>query len=203
MIAAVLLAAGRAQRFGGPQKLVAPVPHEGETVPLVRLSVLGLIDAGIEKIVVVLGRDAQLVRACLDGLDVTCVVNSDFSAGMSGSLRIGVDGVMQRWPASSGVLIALGDQPLLHTGITEALLEEPVTCDGRSIVAPRFRGEVGNPVIFLRALVPELLLVTGDRGARGVVERDPTRVRYVDFDRDAPPDVDTVADLAGFARDPR
>jgi molybdenum cofactor cytidylyltransferase len=63
-------------------------------------------------------------------------------------------------------------------------------------VAPRFRGNAGNPVLFSRALVPELLLVTGDRGARAVVERDPSRVEYVAFDRDAPLDVDTLDDLA-------
>jgi CTP:molybdopterin cytidylyltransferase MocA len=40
--------------------------------------------------------------------------------------------------------------------------------------------------------------VAGDRGARSVVEREPTRVRYVDFDRPPPLDVDTVSDLTAF-----
>ena len=64
------------------------------------------------------------------------------------------------------------------------------------IIAPRFAGESGNPVLFSRELAPELLVTSGDRGARSVVEREPGRVRYVEFDFPAPLDIDTVQDLA-------
>ena len=47
-------------------------------------------------------------------------------------------------------------------------------------------------MLFDRTLTPELLALTGDRGARGVVEHDPARVSYVDIDRRAPRDVDTA-----------
>lgn len=200
MIAAVLLSAGRAQRFDGPQKLLAAVPYEGGTVPLVRLSVLGLMEGGVQHILVVGGRDGALVRDCLAGLEVSFVLNEAFASGMSSSLRVGVQEAAQRWPESVGVLIALGDQPLVDSGIVAALLERVVararTASEPWIVAPRFRGTAGNPVIFSRALLSELLLLTGDRGARGIVERDPSRVDYVDFDREAPLDVDTLDDLA-------
>src|SRR5207248_7186742 len=103
--------------------------------------------------------------------------------------------VSRQWPDAASLLIALGDQPLLGSGIigelakrfgVETERESPVR-----IVAPRFRGEAGTPVLFSRDLVPELLRITGDRGARSVVDRDATRVAYVDFDRPAPPDIDS------------
>jgi molybdenum cofactor cytidylyltransferase len=207
MIAAVLLAAGRARRFDGRQKLLAAIPHDGGHVPLVRLSVLGLMEAGMRHIVVVGGQAAGQVHQCLEGLDVAFVVNEGFATGMSSSLRIGVDEAVRRWPDSEGVLIALGDQPLFGTAIIEVLLECFATRErgpnGPAIIAPRFRGEGGNPVLFSRGLVPELLLISGDRGARAVVERDPARVRYVDFDRDAPLDVDSVGDLADLTENLR
>ena len=53
-------------------------------------------------------------------------------------------------------------------------------------------------MLFDRTLAPELLAVGGDRGARIVVERDATRVSYVEFDRDVPLDVDTPGDVAAL-----
>lgn len=170
-------------------------------MPLVRLAVLALCEAGLEH-VVVLGRDAATVRACVADLGSRFVVNSAFASGMSSSLRAGVEYAQEHWPGADGLLIALGDQPLAGSGIVEALVERfrrvPHDSSRPLIVAPRYRGELGNPVLFDRSLAPELLAVTGDRGARSVIERDATRVQYVDFDRSAPHDVDTPADLSFF-----
>lgn len=208
MIAGVLLAAGSARRFGGTQKLLASVPNRnGErAVPLVRLAVLGLVEAELEH-VVVLGREAGAVRACVADLGSTFVVNTAFSSGMSSSLRAGVEHALAHWRSVDGLLIALGDQPLAGTGIVEVLVERFRSTAGQGnrplIVAPRYRGELGNPVVFDRTLAPELLGVTGDRGARSVVERDPSRVSYVDFDRPAPRDVDTAGDLSALSAELR
>jgi len=208
MIVGILLAAGRAQRFDGTQKMLAPVPNEnGErAVPLVRLAVLGLCEAGLDH-VVVLGREAEAVRAAVADLGSSFVVNAAFESGMSSSLRAGVEYALEHWRAADGVLIALGDQPLAGSGIVELLVERfrSVPDDpGRPlVVVPRYRGELGNPVLFDRTLAPELLAVTGDRGARGVVERDPTRVSYVDFDRMPPRDVDTPADVTALSAELR
>jgi molybdenum cofactor cytidylyltransferase len=202
MIAAVVLAAGNARRFDGTQKLLAPVQYEGATLPLVRLTVAGLVSAGVDRIVIVGGRDAELVRLALDGLDVEFAVNPDYASGMSSSLRVGVAAAVGRWSDAESLLIALGDQPLAGTGVVESLVKARVASGpgdaDPQIVAPRFQGELGTPVLFARILVPELLAVAGDRGAKGVVKRKPARVRYVDFDRPAPLDVDTVSDLTAF-----
>jgi molybdenum cofactor cytidylyltransferase len=204
MITAVLLAAGTARRFDGRQKLLARVPHAGTTVPLVRLSVIGLMEAKLERIVVVVGRDADSVRQSVQDLGVTVVANAAYAAGMSGSLRVGVEEAARRWPDSEALLVALGDQPVIGRGIVERLVRELEQVSGgadrQQIVAPRFEGVFGTPVLFARALIPELLAVTGDRGARAVVECEPARVRYVDFAEPAPPDVDTASDLASLTR---
>jgi molybdenum cofactor cytidylyltransferase len=200
MIAAVLLAAGSARRFDGTQKLLAQLSYQGMPVPLVRLAALGLVEAGLERIVVVVGREAELVRERLTGLDVQFVANPAYDSGMSSSLRAGVEEAIRHWPDSHALLIALGDQPLVGSGTVEALAAAfEGSGGGVKIAAPRYRGEPGTPVLFVRELVPELLGVSGDHGARGVVRRDPARVAYVDFDRPAPVDVDTVEDLAAFS----
>ena len=206
MIVGVVLAAGSARRFDGTQKMLARVPNRnGERpVPLVRLAVLGLCEAGLDH-VVVLGREAEAVRACVADLGSSFVVNADFASGMSTSLRTGVEYALDHWPAADGLLIALGDQPVAGTGILELLVEHfrPEQGVKPLIVAPRYRGELGNPVLFDRTLAPELLAVTGDRGARSVVERDPARVRHVEFDRTPPRDVDTPDDVTALSAELR
>jgi molybdenum cofactor cytidylyltransferase len=201
MIAAVLLAAGSARRFDGTQKLLAMVPTKDGAVALVRHSVAGLLSAGLPNVVVVTGRDDDQVRRALNGMDVRFVFNPDYASGLSTSLKKGLSEALRLWPKADELLVALGDQPLTGTGIIEALLSVDRTPHDRRrhpIVVPRFRGQYGNPVLFARELAPELLEVTGDRGARAIIERDPSRVRYVDFDRAMPLDVDTVRDLAAL-----
>ena len=207
MIAAVLLAAGSARRFGGSQKLLASVPHEGGNIPLVRLSVIGLLAAKLERIVVVVGREGESVRQCLSDVPVEIVANSEAETGMSSSLRVGVAEGARRWPDSEGILIALGDQPIVAREIIDSLVAAlRDRSDGGcapAIVAPRFEGMLGTPVLFTLPLLPELLALRGDHGARSVIERDGSRVRFVDFDRPAPLDVDTVTDLTNLTSELR
>jgi molybdenum cofactor cytidylyltransferase len=204
VIVGILLAAGSARRFGGTQKLLAHIPsRSGERpLPLVRLAVLGLCEAGLDH-VVVLGREAQAVRDALADLGSSFVVNPEFATGMSSSLRTGVQFALEHWPTADGLLIALGDQPLGGSGIVESLTgrfpDAREETNRPLIVAPRYRGELGNPVLFDRTVAPELLEITGDRGARSVVERDPTRVCYVELDRSAPRDVDTPGDMTALS----
>jgi len=198
MIAAVLLAAGSARRFDGSQKLLALVPTAAGPTPLVRHSASALLEAGLTHVVVVIGRDAEGVRASLAGLNVRFVVNEEYAKGLSTSLRLGVSEAIRVWPADEAVLIALADQPLTGTGVIESILRAVAEGSDGSIIAPRFRGELGNPVLFRRVVIPELLAVKGDRGARGVVERDQSRVQYVDFESATPPDIDTSSDLAAL-----
>lgn len=202
MIAAVLLAAGNARRFDGTQKLLAMIPTKNGRAPLVRHSVAGLLEAGLQNVVVVTGRDADGVRCSLEGMDLRFVFNPEYALGLSGSLKIGVTEAIRLWPKLTDLLVALGDQPITGTGILEALLSARQSRRGQvqcAIVAPRYRGSLGNPVLFARELLPELLRdATGDRGARALIDRNPSRVQYVDFEREMPVDVDTLGDLAAL-----
>ena len=71
---------------------------------------------------------------------------------------------------------------------------------GAAIVAPRYREGRGNPVLFTAAVFPELLRLTGDQGARAIVEADAARVALVPFDLPMPRDVDTPEDYESLRR---
>ena len=186
MIAAIVLAAGASTRMGR-QKLVLPM-RDGRS--LARVSVEQVLAAGLDDVVVVLGREAEAVAESLRGLRVRTVVNPRYAEGQSTSLRAGLDAL---GPATTAAVIALGDQPLADPGVIGRLVAA-FRATGRPIVVPVYRDGRGNPVLFAATLFPELRAVTGDRGGRGVIARDPGRVAEVPFDAAMPADIDTPED---------
>lgn len=194
MIAAVVLAAGRASRFGS-SKLLAPL----HGAPVVRRTVERALASRVGAVLVVTGADGAAVADALAGLPVRLVPNARWESGMGTSLAAGIAAL----PAeAAAAVILLGDQPTVDPATIEAVIAAHAR-SGRPIVAPRYRGEHGHPVLFARSVFPELRALAGDRGARAVVERDPARVEVVPVDRAAPADVDTPADLARVARGER
>jgi molybdenum cofactor cytidylyltransferase len=190
MIAAVVLAAGASRRFGAPKLLL---PIQGR--PLVRLVVEQVLSSGVDAVHVVVGPVEAGVRQALQGLGGSIVRNPDFAEGMSTSLRTGVAALSDQTEAA---IVVLADQPL-HTPAVIDLLVETFRSSGRPIVAPVYNGTRGNPVLFAASLFPELLTVTGDRGAREVIARDPARVALVRFPFLPPPDIDTPEDYQRFS----
>jgi molybdenum cofactor cytidylyltransferase len=190
MIAAIVLAAGASRRFGA-QKLLAELHGK----PVIRWTVEHIREAGVNDVIVVLGRDRERVRKALEGLDVRFVVNEEYAAGLSASLRTGVQALTADTRAA---VIALGDQPTVGCSVVDPLIER-YRESGRPVVAPDYRGIRGNPVLFDASLFSELATVRGDFGAREVIARDPSRVEMVELDCDAPEDVDTEEELEKLA----
>ena len=71
---------------------------------------------------------------------------------------------------------------------------------GHAIVAPVYDGVRGNPVIFDRRLFPELMMLTGDRGARDLIDRHTDALIAVPFAFPPPVDIDTQEDLQKLQR---
>ena len=185
MIAGIVLAAGLSLRMGQPKLLL-----DWGGKPVVRRAVERVKAGGMDEIVIVLGHEGQAIREALKGLPVRFVENPEPEAGQASSIACGVSAL---GPAAGAALIALGDQPALPPEVIPRLLQT-FHETGKAIVAPLYRGVQGNPVLFAAAVFPELRALTGDRGARSVVEKDPARVALVSFDLAMPADLDTFED---------
>jgi molybdenum cofactor cytidylyltransferase len=187
-VAAVLLAAGRSRRFVSRQKLLLPLRGQ----PLVRCAARNLVDSGVIDLVVVVGPDGGLIRAALRGLDARFVENPDPSAGIGTSIAAGVSSLGSE---TKGVAVALGDMPSVNAE-TVRILARAFTEAGRGIIVPVSAGQRGHPVIFdLKRYRAELACLSGDRGARGILDANPQDVwEVVVEDPGIHLDIDTAAD---------
>ncbi|HEY2163342.1 MAG TPA: nucleotidyltransferase family protein [Gemmatimonadaceae bacterium] len=188
MIVGLLLAAGGGRRFGS-QKLLARL----HGAPIVATAA-GTLAPLVDRLIVVVGSEAQAVTDALAGIDVTLVENPRWADGLSTSLKLGVLAAPKETKA---VVVTLGDQP----GIDPALVRKVIARwreTGHPIVSTRYRGNRGHPVLLGCSVFGEVGAISGDAGARSLMERDTTRVAFVDVDADAPPDVDTPDDLAAL-----
>lgn len=185
-IAGLILASGMSRRFGPANKLLATV--DGEAV--LRRTVHPYLAAGLAPLIVVVGYEAERIIPTLEGLPVQLVLNPDFREGQSRALVRGMGAL----PADvRAVVIGVGDQPLLTVDVIEMLLAMYRRTHA-PIVAPRYGGKPGNPVLFDRRVFPELMTVVGDQGGRSVVRNHDDTVS-TDVDASAHLDVDTEEDL--------
>ena len=192
-VAIVVLAAGRSSRMAPQHKLLVP-GRDGRA--MVARVVDNLLAAPIRPVIVVTGHRAAEVEAALAGKPVTLVASPGWDQGLSASLQAGIAAV----PADArAVIVCLGDMPLVTARTIERLVAAYDPNEGRSIVAPTFKGELGNPVLWDRAFFAEMMALTGDRGARGLLERHGEHLATVVMDDDAVlRDVDTAEQLAGL-----
>jgi molybdenum cofactor cytidylyltransferase len=186
MIFGVLLAAGMSSRMGRPKQLL-----EWRGRPMVRHMAEQALASQLSGLVVVTGADASAARAALVGLDgpVQTVENPDYAAGQAGSLRAGLAVL----PGSTeAAVVLLVDQPLVTPALIDLVLAAYDADRSLLAVVPRYDGRRGNPVLLAAPLFAELGLLTGDVGARSVLERYAERVRWLDVDDPAVvTDVDT------------
>jgi molybdenum cofactor cytidylyltransferase len=183
--AAIVLAAGLSRRMGRPKLLL-----DLRGKPVIRHTTERLLAASMEQVLVVVGPQHDSLGKALEGLDVRLVVNPTPEAGQGSSVGAGIRALP---PGTEAVLIALGDQPGLSIDVISRLLEA-LKIPGKSIAAPRYADGLGNPVLFSAEVFAELLALPGDRGARSVVERDPSRLAVVDIASLMPSDLDTPED---------
>src|SRR5262245_50251648 len=176
-IAAIILAAGSASRMGQPKQLL-----DWGGRPLVRLVAEQALAARLDRVLVVVGAASDAVAAALADLPVELIENPAYAEGQSTSLRAGIAALS---PDISAALVLLGDQPFVSPQIMTRIVEE-WRASGAAIVAPAYRGQRGNPVLFARRVFGELLAIEGDQGARTILAADPARVRKVPFDDDRP-----------------
>lgn len=162
-IVSLILAAGLSRRFGLENKLL----HEVDGDSVVSRVVRAHLEAGLSPLVV-LGHESELVSEALEALPVRTIMNPDFEDGMGSSIAAGaksLDLVEIR-----GVSICPGDLPWLKPDTIAQIVEIFVANEGQKIVLPQCGERRGHPVFFPASAIRSLASLSGDQGARRIVE---------------------------------
>ena len=191
-VAAIVLAAGQSSRMGAQNKLL--LRDGGDS--LVRHAVKMAVLSQLKPVIVVLGHEADAVRADLAGLDVRFAVNADFAQGLASSLKCGIAALPEN---IDGAAIILADMPLLDAGLIDRLYAAFQAEPKALAVVPEHEGVWGNPCILAAALFTEVAQLNGDQGAKKILEAQRDMVVEMPVSSEAASrDIDTPEDWARY-----
>jgi molybdenum cofactor cytidylyltransferase len=193
-VGAIILAAGRARRFAAgadDSKVLAQLRGQA----LVRHVTEAALASRARPVIVVTGQAGEKVEAALAGLPLTAIRNSDPDLGLSHSLHLGLAALPE---GAAGALILLADMPY----VTAALIDRLITAFTAAAkpphaVVPLYKGQRGNPVLLGAGFFQQAMTISGDRGARALLEAAGADVLDYPIDDDAIMiDIDTREALA-------
>lgn len=193
-VAAIILAAGRARRFqagADDSKVLAELAGK----PLVRHVAEAAVGSQAHPIIVVTGQAAARVEAALADLALAFVRNDDPDAGLSRSLALGLAALPGE---SDGAIVLLADMPFVTSGLIDRLIDAYASAAMEpQAVVPVHAGRRGNPVLLGRNLFAAAAAITGDRGARALLDAQGAHVVECPIDDDSVAvDIDTQDMLA-------
>ena len=158
-IGAIILAGGKSTRFGAPKVL-----QNFHGTPFLLCITRPLFQAGVEKIALVLGHQAeQMIPAVPEAERIQIIINKNYEAGQFSSIQAGVRGVAD---SLAGVLLCLIDQPHIHAGTYRTVLNQ-ARREREKVWIPTFRSRQGHPVF-----LPAWLLAEIKRQPAGISLRD-------------------------------
>jgi molybdenum cofactor cytidylyltransferase len=193
-VAAIVLAAGKSSRMAPRHKLLIEGP-DGRT--MVTRVVDDVLASFARPVIVVTGHRADEVRSALTGRDVKFVHAEHHAEGLAESLKAGLAALAED---ASATMVCLGDMPLVGGPALNRLIAAYDPDEGRTIVVPVHDGRQGNPVLWDRRYVAEMMELTGDSGARSLFKRHIKNVAEVAMEDDAVlRDFDTADSLASLS----
>lgn len=175
MIVAVVLSAGESSRMGRPKALL---PIDGQT--FIERIVGALRESGLERIVVVLGFDAEAIRPRVEHLPVEIVINEHYRQGQLSSLQAALRR-LENDEDCQAILVHLVDHPYLSVAVVRRMIES-YGASKKPIIIPKYQGNRGHPVLFDRALFAELLAAPLGQGAKAVVNAHRSETLEIDTD---------------------
>lgn len=187
---AIILAAGASSRLGQPKQLL-----EWRDQSLLEHAIQTTRCLLKDRVFVVLGAHAELIRSAFNLDNVTLVFNPDWQEGIASSIRAGI----QSLPAStSAALILLCDQPLISAEHIQALLtgwqNEPT-----HMIASQYNHAIGVPALFPAEFFEPLLELRGDQGAKRLLMNKSSRLLKIPLP-EAKLDIDTIGDFNYLTR---
>lgn len=157
IVSSVVLAAGKSTRMGS-QKLL--LPFDGKS--MVRSIVEKIAGSNSIQTVVVTGSHKNEIKEALKDCDVLLIENERFEEGMLSSVQAGVKSVKDE---TNGILILLGDQPMVSEKVINRLISVFQKTD-KGLLVPAFNGKRGHPVLISSKYKNEIKTINPKIGLR-------------------------------------
>lgn len=191
----IILAAGDSSRLGHAKQLLtfknkSLLKHVLDEAECIK-------DA---QVILVLGAKKEQLQKEIAGSKAIVCYNEQWEQGMSSSIHLGIQTLLQTQPDVSCCIISVCDQPFLNAAIFQSLVDKfnSGSCD---IVASSYANTAGTPVLFSKAYFPALLELKGQEGAKKLLKTFKNKLDFVPFEK-GEIDIDTANDyknlLANF-----
>lgn len=155
-------------------------------------SIGAAVETDADKIVIVLGANSELIEKEIQYETVSIVVNPQWAEGMASSIRTGLSKLLEIAPGVQSIIIMVCDQPFVTPSILKMLVAKYLQ-NGKPIVASKYAGTNGTPALFDKTMFAALLALTGDAGAKKILNENPDWLDTVDFPL-GQTDIDTALD---------
>ena len=167
MISAILLAAGQSKRMNGENKLTKEI----QGTPLIKLSVKNILASAINELIIVVGHQKEIIEKLIDKNEkIKFVFNKNFESGIASSIKTGLNNLSEKTEA---FFICLGDMPMVNHDIYNQLIKSK---DNKEIIVPNYKGQQGNPVLFNKSMKEKIIVITGDIGAKKILELNKDKI---------------------------
>jgi molybdenum cofactor cytidylyltransferase len=192
-IVGVVLVAGSSARMGSTTKQLLPFGDRTMAATVVQHAEASQLD----RVVVVTGFEANAVTGTIGARRSTIVHNERYPEGNVTSLLRAVDAA----GAAEAVLLLLGDMPGVDVAIIDKFVERWRESHPWAAVAVYADGVPNHPFLLSAAAVAALPQRDGSKVLWSLLVADPPQpVDRLEFAREAPVDVDTLADYEAALR---
>ena len=171
MISAILLTAGQSKRMNGENKLTKEI----QGTPLIKHSVKNIFASSIDELIVVLGHQKETIEKLINKNEkIKFVFNKDFESGIASSIKTGLNNLSEKTEA---FFICLGDMPMVNPNIYNQLIK---SINKKEIIVPTNKGQQGNPVLFAKSMKEKIINISGDVGAKKILELNKNKILNVE-----------------------
>ena len=162
MIAIIILAAGNSSRLGQPKQFLE---YNGKS--LLKNSVNQALAINEATVIVVSGAENESIERALQDTKAILCHNSDWQSGMSSSIKTGLKKALELYPKITACIISVCDQPFITEHIFMELLLKYKSTD--KIITSYYSETTGPPVLFPKQHFSKLLDLTGNEGAKKIL----------------------------------
>ena len=181
----ILLAAGNSKRFNG-NKLLAIYKDK----PIYMYIVEKVLDLKVNKIICV--TQYKEIKEALLNTDINVVMNENSSLGVSSSIKLGINFDKN----ADGYMFMVCDQPFISIETLNSVIDNFINGD-KGIVCVGYGDNKGNPVIFSKRYINELLSLEGDNGGKRILKRHLDDLKIVNVDNEVElVDIDTQEEFS-------